>query len=294
MKAVKILSSNKEYIWGGNKLKQYSIKSNDSNIAEAWIFSFNPNGLSTDANGNALPNVLLAEDLGEKYSQFETFPYLIKLIDADKMLSIQVHPNDEYAKKNEHSLGKCELWYILEAKEGAFIYLGLNDNYTPNQVKEAIRNNTICNLLNKVYVKKGDCYFVDSGTIHSIGEGIVLLEVQQNSTLTYRVYDFARKDKNGKLRELHIDKALDVINFKKLEVVNIKSEELMKTNYFVANKISNIKSLSAKKDAGFVISFIEGNGIIDNQPFAKGNTFFIKANQTVDISGDYTAITTSI
>lgn len=294
MNSIKILPACKEYIWGGNKLRNYGIKSDGNNIAEAWIFSFNPNGLSLDKKGNTIDKILTNEILGKKYSKFPFFPYLIKFIDANDNLSIQVHPSDEFALKHENSFGKTEMWYVLEAEKGAYLYLGLNNNYSSNEVKKAIKNNTICNLLNKVPVKAGDCYFVKSGTIHAIGKGIVIIEIQQNSALTYRVYDYDRVDKNGNHRELHIDKALKVINFKKFTPKNNKKNPLGKSKYFVVNKIKNKKLILSSKDAGTTISFIEGKGKIDNQSFKKGDTYFVPANSTSKIEGNYTAITTTL
>ena len=294
MNAIRVLPATKEYIWGGNKLRNYGITSNDSNIAEAWIFSYNPNGLSTNEEEKPLNKVLSNKDLGKKYLNFPFFPYLIKFIDANDKLSIQVHPSDEYALKYENSFGKTEMWYILEAEKDAFLYLGLNDDYSPEQVKKAIENNTICDLLNKVPVKPGDCYFLKSGTIHAIGKGIVIIEIQQNSALTYRVYDFDRVDKFGNHRELHVEKALKVINYKKFEPKNVATNPLGTSEYFKVNKIENETELVASGDAGVVISFIEGNGTIDNQTFKKGDTFFVKANKKVVITGEYKAITTTL
>lgn len=294
MNAIKVNAKCFDYIWGGNKLRKYGFKSDASNIAEAWIFSYNEKGPSFDNEGRNLSDVLTKEDLGENYFKFPFFPFLIKFINSNDNLSIQVHPSDEYALKNENSFGKTEMWYILEADKGAFLYLGLNDNYTPEQVKEAIANNTICDYLNKVPVKKGDCYFVESGTIHAIGKGITLIEIQQNSTLTYRLYDFDRIDKNGNKRELHVDKALKVINFNKFDPNNIQSNPLGDCKYFTVNSISNEKNVTASKESGVVISFIKGKGKIDNQKFKKGDTYFVKANSTVNLAGRYKAITTCV
>ncbi len=294
MSAIKILPATKEYIWGGNKLRNYGIKLNDNNIAEAWIFSFNQNGLSTDSMNRPINEVLSIKELGAKYNNFPFFPYLIKFIDANRNLSIQVHPSDEYALKNENSYGKTEMWYILEAEKDSFLYLGLNDNYSEEQIKEAIHNDSICDLLNKVYVKPGDCYFVESGTIHAIGKGIVLIEIQQNSALTYRLYDYGRLDKNGHPRELHVDKALKVINLNKYIPINIESNPLGHCQYFDVNKIINQKSIKADKDAGKVISFISGSGTIDGLIFNKGDTYFIPAGEEVIIKGEYCVIATSL
>ena len=196
-------------------------------------------------------------------------------------LSIQVHPSDDYALKYENSFGKTEMWYILEADEGAFIYLGLNNKYSPNEIKDAIKNNTICNLLNKVYVKPGDCYFVESGTIHAIGKGITLIEIQQNSALTYRLYDFDRVDKNGNKRELHVDKALKVINFNKFIPANNQINPLGDSNYFTVNKLVNDDVISSKKDSALVVSIIDGTLKCDNLEFSKGQTFILKRNSSI-------------
>lgn len=294
MNSLRIIPSLKDYIWGGEKLKNYGIDIKNSNVAEAWILSFNDNGPSFLDNGKTLKEGLTKKDLGEKYYNFPFFPYLIKLIDANDKLSIQVHPSDEYALKNENSFGKTEMWYVLEAEKDAFLYLGLKDDCEPEQIEKAIKENKICDLLNKVPVKPGDCYFVESGTIHAIGKGIVILEIQQNSALTYRVYDYDRVDKFGNHRELHIEKALKVINCNKFVPMNKKSNPLGECEYFYVNKVKNIKEIKASKNAGITISFIDGSGKIDNQPFKKGSTFFIRANSISKIEGNYEAITTTI
>lgn len=294
MSVIKILPATKEFIWGGNKLRNYGIKSNDSNIAEAWIFSFNKNGLSKTEDGRNIDEVLGFDKLGNKYRNFPFFPYLIKFIDANDNLSIQVHPSDDYALKNENSFGKTEMWYILEAEKDSFIYLGLNKDYKPEEVEEAIKNNTICDLLNKVSVKPGDCYFVESGTIHAIGKGIVLIEIQQNSALTYRVYDYDRIDKNGNHRELHIEKALKVINFNKFIPTNVKSNPLGECKYFYVNKLINQSWINSSDNAGTVISFISGKGTINGKEFNKGDTFFLPKKENALLEGEYCAVTTTL
>lgn len=282
------------YIWGGQKLREYDISSNEPNIAEAWIFSYNDKGLSFDKNGKLLKDILDDNFLGKNYKKFPFFPYLIKLINSNDSLSIQVHPSDEYALKNENSFGKTEMWYILEADEESFIYLGLNDNYTPDEINKAILDNTICDLLNKVYVKPGDCYFVKSGTIHAIGKGITLIEIQQNSALTYRLYDFDRVDKEGHKRELHVEKALKVIDFNKLLPSPNLNNPLGECEYFVVNRLVDEKIIRAPEDSALVISFVKGEGYIDNNKFVKGNTFILKASEEVYVNGEYEAIVTFV
>lgn len=291
---MRVFPATKEYIWGGNKLRNYGITSSTSNIAEAWIFSYNENGLSTNKQGKPIKDILTKQELGKKYESFPFFPFLIKLIDANDKLSIQVHPSDDYALKYENSYGKTEMWYILEADSNSFLYLGLNDTYTPEQVKEAISNNTICEMLNKVPVKPGDCYFVKSGTIHAIGKGIVIIEIQQNSALTYRLYDFDRVDKNGNHRELHVDKALKVIDFNKFTPLNIQTNPLGDCKYFTVNVLENIPTITASKEAGKVVTIVEGSGSIENNHFSKGDTFFIKAGESVKFKGKFKAIETFV
>lgn len=293
MSVTKIFPAYKDYIWGGNKLRNYGMNSTSDRIAEAWVFSYNKNGLSLDKNSQEL-NIALKNKLGKKYDEFEFFPYLIKLIDSNNDLSIQVHPSDEYALKNENSFGKTEMWYIIEAEKDACLYLGFKKDVTKVEVEEAIKNNTICNLLNKVIVKPGECYFVESGTVHAIGKGIVLAEIQQNSDLTYRVYDYDRVDKNGNKRELHIEKALNVMNLKKHDPIPNTSSHLGTSKYFDSNLVENEKEIRAEKEAGIAILFIKGSGTIDGENFSKGNCFFIEKNSTSKIEGNYKAITTTI
>lgn len=150
--------------------------------------------------------------LGWKCASLESFPILIKFIDAMKPLSIQIHPDDDYALENENEYGKNEMWYVVDCEPGAFLYCGLNRKVDKDELRTRIENNTITEVLNKIEVKPGDCVFVKAGTIHAIGAGILICEIQQNSNSTYRMYDYDRRDRFGNARELHIDKALDVVD----------------------------------------------------------------------------------
>lgn len=213
----------KQYIWGGRKLIDgYGKTTTDSGIAESWELSIRDDGQSTVAEGKSeglpLSQLLTDSEFGAKCSKFSYFPTLIKLIDARENLSVQVHPSDDYALKNEGQFGKTEMWYILDADKDAVIYLGLNKNLTKEQLKEAIANNSLIDCLNAVKVERGQRYFVPSGTLHAIGAGVTLYEVQQNSNLTYRVYDYDRRDSQGNPRQLHVDKALAVVNLNKFTV----------------------------------------------------------------------------
>ena len=211
----------KDYLWGGNRLREnFHIQDEKNPLAEAWILSCHKDGESmlvlSPFERVSLPaflrkNPSFSGSLAEK---FPVFPVLIKLIDAKLPLSVQVHPDDSYAEKREGGLGKTEMWLILEREEGAFLYYGFKKEYTKEEVRAAIEGQYLTDYLEKVPVEKGDVFFIPAGTVHAIGAGIVIAEIQENSNLTYRVYDYGRKDKNGKERELHIAKALDVMHCK--------------------------------------------------------------------------------
>lgn len=213
----------KDYLWGGENLKsRYHIPYSGTPLAEAWMLSCHKDGESLllaeksllDGEKESLSLFLARhpEALGTKGKEFSHFPMLIKLIDAKLPLSVQVHPNDEYALKYEGQLGKTEMWIILEREEGAFLYFGFKEDYSKEEIKQAIEGKYLTELLRKVPVERGDVFFIKAGTVHAIGAGILLAEVQENSNLTYRVYDYGRKDKEGKERELHIEKALEVMH----------------------------------------------------------------------------------
>lgn len=215
---IKLSPAYKDYIWGGTKLRDIYGKNCDyDRIAESWELSAHESGPSIVASGEFKGrtfNDYLRENgkkaLGWKADGLDRFPILIKIIDAKEDLSIQIHPDDEYALKYENELGKNELWYVMDCEENSYIYWGLKKAISADELKRMVENNTIENVLNKVKVKKGDVIFVEAGTIHAIGAGIMILEIQQNSNCTYRLYDYDRMDKYGNTRELHLDKALAV------------------------------------------------------------------------------------
>ncbi|NMP36502.1 MAG: class I mannose-6-phosphate isomerase [Clostridiales bacterium] len=207
----------KDIIWGGERLKnEFGFNTALDKIAEAWVLTCRNEGDNKILNGEC-SGMLMSEytakygkaALGSASEKYGDFPLLIKLIDAKKDLSVQVHPDDEYARRVENSFGKTEAWYILDCDEGAQLVYGFKNEITKQQFREAIENNTLMDCVNTVKVKKGDVFFIDSGTLHAIGSGILLAEVQQNCNTTYRVYDYNRLE-NGKPRELHVDKAVDV------------------------------------------------------------------------------------
>ena len=223
----KIHPACKQYLWGGEKLiREYGISSPNTPLAEAWVLSAHSDGDSRISfsegelcsEGESFAEYLKChpEAVGSFGKAFPFFPTLIKLIDAKKALSIQVHPDDSFALSREGQYGKTEMWIVLEREEGAFLYFGFQKDYTEEEIRRAIEAENFPSLLCKVMVEPGDVFFIPAGTVHAIGAGILLAEVQQNSNLTYRVYDYGRKDAQGNTRELHVEKALEVMNRKQL------------------------------------------------------------------------------
>jgi len=215
----------KERLWGGTKLKDVLDKPIDSDITgESWELSTVKGDVSVIANGdlagtslqeliNDNPEAVLGKSVFERFGT--DFPILIKFIDAKKDLSIQLHPNDELAKKRHDSFGKTEMWYIMDADKDANLIVGFNKDVAKEEYFKSLENDTLLDLLNYESVKEGDTFFINTGKIHAIGAGVLLAEIQQTSDVTYRVFDFNRRDKNGNLRELHTDLALDAIDYEK-------------------------------------------------------------------------------
>jgi mannose-6-phosphate isomerase len=300
--------SAKDYLWGGNRLNDDFNKQIDmSPLAETWECSTHPDGPSYVASGKYKGKSLI--EILKKYPEYlgthprtdGELPILVKFIDAKKDLSIQVHPSDEYANEYENGqLGKTEMWYVLDATKKATLVHGFNCDMTKDVVKKAIENDTIEKYLNKVSVHKDDLFFIDAGTVHAIGAGTLIAEIQENSNLTYRLYDYNRVDKNGNLRELHLDKALNVMNFKPskdvkqpMRVHNYKngysSELLCRCKYFEVHKqkinTENCKgmySFQTKSNSFHILLCINGCGtIISNNEilhFFKGDCIFVPAN----------------
>lgn len=217
-------------VWGGNKW-------GNGPIGESWVISNHPKG-SCSADGISLRDLVKEEEL----------PYLVKFIDTQDNLSVQVHPDDEFAKKFENSMGKTECWIILSAKPGAGIYLGLKKGVTEKEFREALENSAdMSSFLNFYPVNKGDFYFVPAGTAHAIGKDVFLVEVQQSSGITYRVWDWNRVGLDGKPRELHIEKALKVIDFKrnlsykKEKIFDHSGESLLVEHDCFSLKLINLK-----------------------------------------------------
>ena len=241
----------KDYIWGGTKLKEYFGKATTTDItAESWEISTNTDGVSKIKGKNITLKELFdnketrEEIFGTKTKDMEKFPLLIKFIDANSNLSVQVHPDDKYAKEYEADTGKTEMWYIIDCMPNSQIICGMKENVKQEEVEDIIRNNKIKENLNYVDIKKGDSIYIPSGTIHAILGGALICEIQQNSNLTYRVYDWDRVGNDGKPRTLHIDKAIDVINVNaNPKVEHEKQEECYRiadSEFFKVDKVNNL------------------------------------------------------
>lgn len=207
----------KDYIWGGTRLREEFGKESDlERLAESWELSCHKDGLSVISGGEydgiTLEDFLIKhpEAIRRNRTEYKDFPILIKLIDARENLSVQVHPDNEYARKFEGDNGKTEMWYIVECDEGAELIYGFKEKISKEEFRKAIEENTLLDKVNRVKVHKGDVFFIEPGTLHAIGKGILIAEIQQSSNVTYRVYDYGRIGADGKPRELHIEKALEV------------------------------------------------------------------------------------
>ena len=316
---MKLTYSPIDIIWGGTKLKErYNKSSSFDKIAESWELTVRGDYMSHIKNG------LFAEkSLGELLennpefvgSDFEggAFPLLIKFIDAADNLSVQVHPDDEYAKDHEGTLGKNEMWYIVEADEDASLIYGLAENITKEDFVEAVKNNKLSsNLLNKVKIKKGDVYYIPAGQVHSICRGAFIAEIQQNSNVTYRIYDYDRVGNDGKPRELHKEKAIDTVKaFTSAEIRAkafegntqrrspfITGEILCDCKYFRVTRLlgnaENVFTVDEKSFASLTFTDAENvtvtAGDVSTEIF-KGDTVFIPAGTgVVCINGKYDVI----
>jgi mannose-6-phosphate isomerase len=289
----------KERIWGGTKLKSILNKPITSAITgESWEISTVPNDVSEVANGiysgislnqliSDFPNEILGTHVHAKFGK--EFPLLFKYLDAKQDLSIQVHPNDELAKKRHHSFGKTEMWYIMQADENARIIVGFKENSSQSEYIQNLENKTLLNILDSKNVKQGDVFFLQTGTIHAIGAGMVVAEIQQTSDITYRIYDFERKDANGQFRELHTDLALEAINYNKFETQKQYSKNLNQSNetvncpYFNTNFIPLDGKMQVLKNLETFTVFmcVEGEfSLIHNKVeyfYKKGDTILVPA-----------------
>lgn len=294
MSIFKLKPACKDYLWGGERLKkEYGIEYAGEPLAEAWVLSCHPDGLSVIENGEYAGTTL--KEYLEKNEKIREFPVLIKLIDAKQDLSIQVHPDDEYAMSHEGQKGKTEMWYILDSTPDAFIYYGFKKEITKEEFEQRIRDNTITEVLNKVRVKKGEAYFIKAGTLHAIGAGCLIAEVQQNSNVTYRVYDYDRVGADGKRRELHIDKALDVTDRRPPEKYIADGDHLASCEYFTTGLLKVEEGIPHKitgiSDSFRHLLITSGSCTVTDGkemlPLKKGDSLFITAGTgEVNISGN--------
>jgi mannose-6-phosphate isomerase len=235
----------KEKIWGGRKLETVFRRQLPSGmIGESWDVTAHPHGMSVVTNGPSAGKTLQElwsshREAFSLYDKDDRFPLLVKLIDANEDLSVQVHPGDEYAAVHENgTLGKTEMWYVIAADEGGFIVYGVKPEVTKESFIQALQKEAIEGCLNKVYVKPGEVYEIPAGLLHALGVGVLVAEVQQNSDTTYRVYDWGRVDVSGNPRETHIKKALDVIDFSLgLKPSGADDEYLVSNRYFKVKRI---------------------------------------------------------
>ncbi len=293
---VKLHPSYKDYLWGGTRLReQYNKQCEYDIIAESWELSAHPDGQSVVASGKyegllfgEFLKKIGSESLGWKFQSFRSFPLLIKLIDARDDLSVQVHPGDEYALEYENEYGKSEMWYIIDCAEDSYIYCGFKRDVTKEEVKQHIADNTLLDLLNKIKVEKGKSYFIPAGTIHAIGKGNLICEVQQNSNSTYRVHDYNRRDKYGNLRKLDIDKALDVLDYSKYEGTDVSECKYFECQMINCNGQADIE---VTEESFVALMVLEGDGSICYEEakldLAKGDCIFIpKRNAKMQIIGE--------
>ena len=294
----------KERLWGGTKLRDVLNKPIENDITgESWELSTVKGDVSIVANGDLLgtslqelintkTNDLLGKSVAERFGT--EFPILIKFIDAKQDLSVQLHPNDELAKKRHNSFGKTEMWYVMDADQDAELIVGFNKDVAKEEYAASIENDTLLDLLNYEKVQEGDTFFINTGKIHAIGAGVLLAEIQQTSDVTYRVFDFNRKDKNGNLRELHTEQALDAIDYTKKDDFKVAySTEKNEVNtmvdcpYFKTNFIEltdNLKQDVANRDSFTIYMCVGGAATVKNEygeaSLVKGETILVPAMST--------------
>ena len=292
MELVKLKPIVKDYIWGGNYFQRFNKGLGLERVSECWELSIRGIDSSIIASGpnegKRLDEVISKDDVGPIQDRFPYFPLLIKLIDAKENLSVQVHPSDDYALKYENSFGKSEMWHIISADEGSGLYVGLNNDYTKEDIEKALKEGTILEYLNFFKVKPGDTFIINPGTIHAIGKGVRLIEIQQNSNLTYRLYDYNRVDQFGNPRELHIEKALKVINYKKYQQSVVEEGLLCDNQYFIVKEVIFEKELEiAASDKSFVsFTFLEGEGMVGDIKYQQYDTFFLPYKKKCAIKGN--------
>ena len=316
---VKMQPAFKDYLWGGTKLKEHYGKHCDyDSIAESWELSAHEAGQSIVASGRYKGRLFAdylskigRENCGWKCQSIERFPILVKLIDAKENLSVQVHPDDDYALSRENEYGKNEMWYVLEHEEGAGIYCGFKQDMTREQVQEALTDGSILSLLNWIPVENGKAYYIPAGTVHAIGKGVVVCEIQQSSNCTYRLYDYNRTDRYGNRRQLHVEKALEVMDYHRYELPQFQDETVVKDTYTcrilsrckyfecASYQIHGTAELPAYSDSFSSLVCVKGSGILYKQDekmqFSAGDSFFVPCSgEKIRAEGDCELILTHI
>ena len=282
-KAYRLTPSLHDNLWGGNRLREYGKTSEKDRIAESWELSFVEGEQARIEDGRTLSEAFGREAWGKRCEKFDFFPTLTKFIDAREKLSVQVHPDDAYALANEGQYGKTEMWYVVDADEGAGLYIGLNGEYTAEEFSSAVADGTVEKMLERIPVRAGDVFFIPSRTVHAILDGVLIYEIQQNSTLTYRLYDYMRRDKNGNLRDLHIEKAMKVTDLAVYdrEGINVTADGVIGScEYFESRlcKLNSSKTDIFVDDESFVaLTCVRGCGMVDGESFSAGDSFFIPA-----------------
>ena len=286
----------KDYIWGGTNLKtEWNKVSDTERLAETWELSFHPAGPSVIAEGEGagklLKDVAAPAEYGTNCRKFPFFPVLVKLIDAADDLSVQVHPDDTYALREEGQFGKTEMWYICGCEPGAGIYRGFKRQLSPEEYAERIASGTIADVLEFIEVRPGESYLIPAGTVHAIGKGTTICEIQQNSDLTYRVYDYGRKGADGRPRELHIEKAKQVSALGPCRTacgevrISEHVRRLASCPYFTVYEIEAPDGWILRTDDGSFsgLTVIGGEGAFESDgerfSFRKGDTFFAPAGR---------------
>lgn len=304
----KLLPVFRSYIWGGHKFFDWGKTTEKGILAEAWELSYRDDACASAVNlsGEVFPlfEVFPREKWGENAARFPEFPTLVKLIDAAQNLSVQVHPSDGYARKNHNSAGKTEMWYVIDAEKDAGLYVGFKRDMDRYEVADLLLGGDITNALNFFKVNAGDAFYIPAGTVHAIGKGVTILEVQQNSDLTYRLYDYNRVGADGKPRELHIDRALDVLDYSAY-VLPSKNDNSQKTDsdngnsvrtladcaYFTAEEHRINGSVTIDRTDSFChVAVIDGTFLIGGFQAKIGDTFLIPAKFATTIDGNGTVV----
>lgn len=310
MYIMKLIAPCKDYLWGGTRLRdEYGKKSDKDKLAESWELSCHKDGESVIENGEFAGKTLseyINENgkgvLGTNCARFEYFPILIKLIDAKDNLSVQVHPDNEYAMRVEGEYGKTEMWYIVDCEEGAELLYGFKHEISREEFAKRIADNTLLEVTNNVPVHKGDVFFIEAGTLHAIGKGILIAEIQQNSNTTYRIYDYGRVGADGKPRQLHVEKACEVTKLipptrptkpmgEPVQKDGYTETLLATSEYFNVNRldVTEKAELEAAEGSFNSLLVLDGEFTVGGLTLKKGESAFVPAGYgryTVSGSGE--------